>query len=69
MIITISLYMANQTERHHNFTINDGEIVAGYEIRVDGDPVVRQSFAIHDDTGRYHTICRRRKSGVSEVAW
>jgi hypothetical protein len=39
----------------HKVILVPGEIMEGYEIRVDGQPLVRQSFSIHGPS--YHTIC------------
>ena len=45
----------------------DEVVLSGYEIHIDDGPVVAAPFSIHSDTGRYHTVCRRRRPGVYKI--
>lgn len=47
--------------------LSGGDTVAGYEITVNGDPVVSASFAWHEDSRRYHTMCRRAAADIDEL--
>lgn len=48
--------------------VPDEVILSGFELHVDDKPVVSAGFAIHDDSRRYHTICRRRPdAGIDEI--
>lgn len=42
-------------------------IITGYEIQVDGMPLVSQPFAIHEDARRYHTVCSRVGPDIEEA--
>lgn len=45
-----------------------GAIVQRFEIAAGGLPVVSLPFALHDDSQRYHTVCRRRAPEIDEWA-
>lgn len=44
-------------------------IITQFEIRADGLPLVCMPFNIHEDSGRYHTICSRVTPDVGKVEW
>lgn len=44
-----------------------GVYVTNFEILAPNGPIVAMPFALHDDSRRYHTICRRRTPEIEEL--